>query len=357
VPSEKQLRWSQLRVGLTVLFASITLAVLIFLMTGTTGLFTRKLTLFAYVDNAGGLRGGAPVRLEGVDIGNVIGIRVVPDHSPLPVEIKMKVSTKYESFLKTDSVVQLSTAGVLGETFVDIDSRAAKGPTVTDGSTLKAEAVPDLQDVVRSSQGTLANVDVLLKRADRIFAAVESGEGSVGKLIYDKSLYTNLNSSVRQLQQILNDVNSGKGSIGKLLKDDEMYQKLSASVDKLDRVVDDIDKGQGTVGKLIKDPALYNNANQTMAKANELMDNINQGKGALGKFARDEEFARKLEKTIDNLNAITSRLDAGEGSAGMILRNPSLYNNADQMLVETRNLVKAIREDPKKYLTIRFKIF
>jgi len=57
------------------------------------------------------------------------------------------------------------------------------------------------------------------------------------------------------------------------------------------------------------------------------------------------------------LNAITSRLDAGEGSAGKLLRDPALYNNADQMLVETRKLVQAIRENPKKYLTIRFRIF
>jgi phospholipid/cholesterol/gamma-HCH transport system substrate-binding protein len=71
VPSEKQIKWSQLRVGLTVLFALLTLAVLIFVMTGTTGLFTRKILLRSYVDNAGGLRVGAPVRLEGVDIGNV----------------------------------------------------------------------------------------------------------------------------------------------------------------------------------------------------------------------------------------------------------------------------------------------
>ncbi len=48
-------------------------------MTGTTGLFTRKIILRAYVDNAGGLRVGAPVRLEGVDIGNVTRIRVVRD--------------------------------------------------------------------------------------------------------------------------------------------------------------------------------------------------------------------------------------------------------------------------------------
>ena len=65
--------------GITVLFALVTLAILIFLMTGTTGLFTKKILIRSYVDNAGGLRVGAPVRLEGVDIGNVTGIRVVAD--------------------------------------------------------------------------------------------------------------------------------------------------------------------------------------------------------------------------------------------------------------------------------------
>ncbi|HEY6938640.1 MAG TPA: MlaD family protein, partial [Terriglobales bacterium] len=69
--SQKQLRWSELRVGLTVIFASIVLIILIFLMTGSSGLFTRKITLYSYFDNASGLRVGAPVRLEGVDIGNV----------------------------------------------------------------------------------------------------------------------------------------------------------------------------------------------------------------------------------------------------------------------------------------------
>ena len=56
MPSQKQLKWSQLKVGLTVLVASITLAVLIFLMSGTGGFFTPKITLKAYFDNASGLR-------------------------------------------------------------------------------------------------------------------------------------------------------------------------------------------------------------------------------------------------------------------------------------------------------------
>jgi phospholipid/cholesterol/gamma-HCH transport system substrate-binding protein len=74
-------------------------------------------------------------------------------------------------------------------------------------------------------------------------------------------------------------------------------------------------------------------------------------------LAKDEEFARKLRDTMDKLSAIADRLEAGEGSAGKLLHDPSLYNNADQMLVETRGLVKNIRENPKKYLTIHFKVF
>src|SRR5208283_1985377 len=118
-----------LRVGLTVLAALITLAVLIFVMTGTTGLFTRKIMIRAYVDNAGGLRVGAPVRLEGVDIGNVSGIRVVRD--PLrklaPVEVLMKITTKYSNTMGPDCEASLNTAGVLGEVFVDLDCRESKG--------------------------------------------------------------------------------------------------------------------------------------------------------------------------------------------------------------------------------------
>ena len=73
MPSQKQLKWSELKVGLTVLVACITLGVLIFLMSGTGGLFTTKIELKSYFDDANGLRVGAPVRLAGVDIGNVDG--------------------------------------------------------------------------------------------------------------------------------------------------------------------------------------------------------------------------------------------------------------------------------------------
>ena len=357
MPSQKQLKWSQLRVGLTVLFASVTLAVLIFVMSGTGGWFTSKITLRSYLDNAGGLREGAPVRLTGVDIGNVTGVRIVGDKPVTPVEVTMKVNTKYSFNLHKDSVTLLSTAGILGETFVDIDSSTAKGPPATDGDTLAAREVPDIQDVVRASQGTLQNMDSLLKRVDRIVAFIESGQGSIGKVIYSPALYDQLNATVVEFKGLVDDIQNGKGSLGPLFTSDEAYKKAMAAIDKVNVMVDDLQAGKGTAGKLLKDPELYDNANKTIANVRQLTDDINAGKGAIGKMAHDQEFAAHLQTLMTNLADLSDRLQKGEGTAGMLFKDPAIYNNSNQMLVETRELLESIREDPKKYLTFRVKVF
>ena len=79
--------------------------------------------------------------------------------------------------------------------------------------------------MVRAGQGTLQNMDALLKRLDRIVAFVESGQGSVGKLLYDPTLYNRLNATVNEFQGLVNQVAQGKGTLGKLFSDEELYKK------------------------------------------------------------------------------------------------------------------------------------
>jgi phospholipid/cholesterol/gamma-HCH transport system substrate-binding protein len=359
LPSQKQLKWSELRVGLTVVLASITLGVLLFLMSGTTGLFTRKIVLKTYFDNAGGLRQGASVRLNGVDVGNVTTIRVVPDKDKqlTPVEVGMKVSTKYSFNLRRDSVASLSTAGVLGETYIDIDSSQAIGPVAQTGDTLPTQVHPDFNQVVRSSQSTLQNMDALLKRADRILAFAESGKGSLGKLIYDPTLYDRFSATVSEFKGIVDQIGKGQGSLGQLVSRNDAYDKVMSILDKLNGIADDLQQGKGSAGKFLKDPALYNNTNDTIANAKKLTEDINAGKGTLGKLTKDEELARKLDNTISKLSAITTALEAGQGTAGKLLKDEALYNNTDKILLEMRELIKSIRENPKKYLSIKLHIF
>jgi phospholipid/cholesterol/gamma-HCH transport system substrate-binding protein len=359
LPSQKQVKWSELRVGITVIFASLVLGLLLFLMSGTGGFFSKRITLVSYFDNAEGLRVGAPVRLSGVDIGNVSRILIVRDRDKqlTPVEIVMKVSTKYSFNLRRDTRTSLSTAGVLGETFMDMDSSQASGPLAQDGDTLPTSVHPDFNEVVRSSQSTLQNMDALLKRADRILAFAESGKGSLGKLIYDPTLYDRFSQTVAELKTVVDEIAKGQGSLGQLINSNDAYTKFLATLDKMNGLVDDLQQGKGTAGKFLKDPTLYNNANDTVTNLKKVSEDLNAGKGTAGRLLKDEELAKKIDTTMTKLAALTSELEAGQGTAGKLFKDETLYNNANQMLEETRNLVKAIRENPKKYLSIKLHIF
>jgi phospholipid/cholesterol/gamma-HCH transport system substrate-binding protein len=357
VPSQKQLKWSELRVGITVVFALITLAVLVFMMSGTAGFFSSKVTLYTYFSNAEGLKVGAPVRLQGVDIGNVNAIRVVPNRRDLPVQAALRVNMKYKFLVQKDTKATIATAGVLGESFIDLDSHQATKPQVADGDELPSTDTPGIQDVVRASQGTLQNMDTVVRRMDKILSTIESGKGSMGEFINNPQFFDRANAILGQMQTIVSDVGNGKGTIGKFFADDTLYRKFAADVDKLDHMIDDVQQGKGSLGKLVKDESLYKNASETLAKANQLMADINAGHGTLGMLARDEKFARKFNDTIERLNTTLQKIEAGNGTAGRFVNDPSVYNNTDQLLVETRGLIKAMREDPKKYLNIHFRIF
>src|ERR1700743_1371509 len=137
MPSQQEVRWSQLKVGLIVLAASVVLVTLLFLMTSSAGLgiFSHKLTVTTYFENSAGLKAGAAVNLQGVTIGTVKTVPVVatPDRKLTPVKVVMKLNEKYADELRQDSKAALTTIGVLGDTVVDINSQTAVGPPLRDG--------------------------------------------------------------------------------------------------------------------------------------------------------------------------------------------------------------------------------
>src|SRR5271168_5576895 len=100
MPSQQEVRWSQLKVGVIVLVAIVILTTLLFLMTSSSGLgvFSRKLTVHTYFQNSAGLKVGAPVNLEGVTIGTVkqVTVETDPKREAMPVEVALKIDGKYQ---------------------------------------------------------------------------------------------------------------------------------------------------------------------------------------------------------------------------------------------------------------------
>lgn len=358
MPSRKEIQWSQLRVGALVLVAMAVMVGLIFLMSGSTGgLFARKLVLRAYFQNATGLKDGAPVTLEGVTIGNVTHVRVVPARNPTPVEVTMQVGFEHGADLHTDSAVKITQAGVLGDSFVDISSANATGPIPGNNAELKASGQPGMQDLIHSSDESIRKITELIGKLEVTVDTLNSKRGTAGKLINDPELYSKISQIAADLQTITGAIAQGKGSLGKLVNDDTLYTRANSAIDKLDKITTDLNAGKGSAGKFLKDDALYNNLNATVANANQLVAEVNAGKGGLGKIVKDPAFAQKLDDTVTRLDSILKGIDEGKGTLGQLAQSRTLYDHADQTMDQAQQLVKSIREDPKKYLVIRLKVF
>jgi len=358
VPSRREIQWSQLKVGILVLAAVSILTALIFLMTGSVGgLFAHKITLRSYFPNAAGIKDGSEVTLEGVTIGNVTHTRVVPERNPSPVEVTMQVGEKFLRDLHTDSTASIGTAGVLGDSYVDINSTHATGPEPRNGSELPTSGAPTIQSVISSSQVSIEEINTLMHKIETLIDTLNSTRGTVGELLNDPGMKKNIVSMSADLKTISGALAGGKGTLGQLINDNTLYTKLNTAVDQLNTLTGDLNAGKGTMGKLLKDEAMYNNLNSAVSNANQLVSSINAGNGTIGKLVKDPETAKKLDAMISNLNDILKNLNAGEGTAGQLLRNRSLYDHMDQTMDQAQQLVKGMRENPKKYLVIQLKLF
>jgi phospholipid/cholesterol/gamma-HCH transport system substrate-binding protein len=345
-------------VGALVLVAAAVLIGLILLMSGSSGgLFAPKLVLRSYFENAAGLKDGAPVTLEGVTIGNVIHVRVVPDRNPTPVEVSMRVGREWLGLLHTDSTASIAQAGVLGDSYVDIDSAHASGPAPANNGELKASGSPSIQDVIRTSDESILELTKLLHKVETTVDSVNSRRGAVGELINDPEVARKINLIAADLETITEAVAQGKGSLGKLINDDTIYNRANTAVARLDKITRELDEGKGSAGKFLKDESLYNNLNAAAANANQMAAEINAGHGALGILAKDPAFAARLDDTVSRLDSILKGMDEGKGTLGQLVQNRALYDHADQAMDQAQQLVKSIREDPKKYLVIRMKVF
>ena len=111
------------------------------------------------------------------------------------------------------------------------------------------------------------------------------------------------------------------------------------------------------MGKLLKDDALYNELRQTVAEVRRITTDLNAGKGTAGKLLKDEALHNQLQASLLKVDGILDRINSGQGTIGQLLVNPQLYDSLNGATGELQQLVKAIRDNPKKYLRIKLSLF
>ncbi len=358
MPQRKQITWAQLRVGTLVIVGLTILAVGIFFISGRAGFLARKYSLKTYFSGAGGLREGAQVRLAGIPVGNVERVRFSHyTDAARAVEIDMRLPASYKSDIRADSVATRETVGLLGESYVDISRGGPGEPALPDGGEVKSREEADIKRIVQNTNDVISNLRVLSAKLNEVTSQIQSGRGSIGKLIYDQSFYNRLNETANGVQRLVTRAENGEGTLGKLMSDEALYQRTVATIDHLNQVLEDAQHGKGSLAKFISDPSVYDNVNQLVSRGNTLIDNVNKGQGTLGKLATDPQLYNRVNDTFDRFSTISTRVEQGQGTIGKLSTDPTLYNNLSESSQALREFLTEFKKNPKKYLTVRVRLF
>jgi len=279
---------------------------------GSTDLFHHGYRVSAQFDTAQDLKVGDRVKMAGVEIGRVEKIELTESK----VSVTMKLRT--EANVKTDSKAVIKFTGLMGQNFVAVAFGSAGAPKASDGIVLETGEQPDLsaimakldaaaggiQNLTKSFTGdkidnligpltdffkqNSAPITTTISNVKNLTSQIASGQGTIGKLIYEDALYSTALNTVSNLQDtassakealasakiVINDVSAGKGTIGKLLTDETLYTATTASMTNLNQIMLKINGGQGTIGKLVNDQEFYKNAKLSLQKLDKAADGL-----------------------------------------------------------------------------------
>jgi phospholipid/cholesterol/gamma-HCH transport system substrate-binding protein len=354
----RSLAWTELRVDILVISSFALLALAIFFITGESGFLTPKYMVRAYFQNANNLKPGADVQLEGVTVGNVADVQVskLPDPEKA-VEAQLRLDQRFQNIIRSDSRVTIATIGLLGDSKVDITRGTEAGTVIPPGGELQGAETGDIRKIVQGTNDFIANLQVLSDKFRDMAERVDKGEGTLGKFMTDSAIYDNANLTVKEATALVRDARTGTGTVGRLISDDELYAKVNNTMETMNTLLAKIEKGDGTAGRFINDPSVYKRTDEVLARMQAVTDRIERGEGTLGKFSKDEAFYNDARATMMRFNDLVASIQNGQGTAGKFITDPTLYNSLNQASSEIQKLLYDFRQNPKKFLTISFRLF
>ena len=367
--TKRKVTFAEIRVGILVIMALAILVVFMLSVTGDIALFKKTMVIKTRFSAGEGLKEGDEVRLAGKRIGKIESVDFAPgipsDVNQKSIVVTMRVdAAEVGERIRTDSQAVLAQQGFLGDRIVDITQGTTKGQKVSDGAMIESADQAGLAQVFQGASDVLVQFNTLGKQLQELMDNINKGQGTVGRLLHDDTLFVNLNRTILEGQDLLKRVGQGEGTIAQLVNDPKLYGDLRSAASDVQTIVADLKAGKGSVGKLLKDEQLYQQATDAVAKANKTIEKLDQiaadiesGHGTIGKLIKDEKIHDDIKATLASLRSVSETLDRGEGTAGKFLHDDKLYENVNQLSAEAVKMLYDFRQNPKKYLSIKVSLF
>lgn len=313
--SNQQSQRISAKVGLFILIGIIILAVGILTLGSMKKLFITRIDATAIFDSVNGLTKGNNVWFSGVKVGTVQEITFTPDSK---VKVLFSVEDKSQPFIKQDATVRISSDGLIGNPIILISGGGAKTPMITNGHLFKVEITESTEQMMKTLQENNKNILSITQNLKTVMAGISAGEGSIGKIIKDETMFANLTKSLNAVELATQDLKKGTASlaslgnklnaegslVNSLATDKDIYPTIKGSIATLQTTTENLKATTLAAKQMVSH--LDESSNAILSNTNAL---LNSTKSPVGILLNDQQTAQNIRETIQNLESSSAKLD------------------------------------------------
>ena len=267
-------------------------------------LFDNSNKLYAVYDNVAGLVVSAPVTINGLNIGKVNTIEMLPD-GKMKVEL---IITNEQIQIAKSSIAQIMDSGLIGGREIAILNNFSDKNYTESGDTLKTSDKLGLTAELANQIGPVKDkVEILLENANKLIESLNA--------TLDATTQQKLKSAIASLEVTMAEFSQTSKSINGILAENKS---------KLNTTLSNFEKTSGNLNAM----------SSSLEKAD------------LG------ATVKKLEATLTSVNGMMANLEQGKGSMGKLLSDDAMYNNLTKTSKELELLLQDLRLNPTRYVNV-----
>jgi len=267
----------KIRLGLFVAVGLALFVIAIFIIGKQKNLFNPVFKLSTTFYNVSGLQVGNNVRFSGINVGTVDNITIINGST---VKVDMLIRKEIKQFIKTDCKVAVGSEGLIGDRLLTISQGSPDAPLVKDDQLLSSSEPVETDAIIASLQVTAGHAEVITQQLAEVMLKINSGRGTLGRLIHDSIIARNINKTIANFQTTSKDLD----------------ETMKATKNNISAIMESFQKTAG-------------NAEVSTKQLEEIMVSLNSGNGTLGRLIRDTVTSQNIDTTLMNLKNSSKGLD------------------------------------------------
>ena len=195
---ETHTRKFKVRLALFVAGGLAVFVIAIFIIGKQENLFDPVFKLTTSFYNVSGLEVGSNIRFSGINVGTVDNINIINDTT---VSVDMLIKKSVQQFIKNDCEAGIGSAGIIGDRILIISQGSFDAPLVKDGENIESKEPVETDAIMGSMKITAENAEIISSQLAEIMINMNSGKGTLGRLIQDSSIAENIDRTIINLRK------------------------------------------------------------------------------------------------------------------------------------------------------------